>query len=113
MPESSKTPAAPVQSLETVVLKHHGCQFRVLSPAPLTPGTAVVLTANGESLLCEVALPGPTQREQSERAKPKQDSGPAPAIQDWRVRDSVESVLGSLLALNAQLTFYEERGQAS
>ncbi len=47
------------------------------------------------------------------QGRPQAVSLGAPQIHpDWRALDSEESVMGSLLALNARLMFYEERKQA-
>ncbi len=115
MPDPLKTQAASVTKAEVVVLKHHGHQFRVLSPMSLVPGKAVMLKVDGESLQCEVAASIPPQGERSKCGKQMQESVPVPSQSppDWDARDSVESVMGSLIALNAQLTFYEEHGRAS
>jgi len=114
VPYPSKKPIVPDHTLEVVVLKHHGRRMQLLSPLPFAPGTVVLLRVEGELLHCEVAPP-PARTDQFE-ARTRIRKGltnsfhPEP---DWSSLDSEESVMGSLVALNARLKYFEEREQAS
>jgi hypothetical protein len=114
MSHPSRKTAASVHTVEVVVLKDQGRRLHVLGPLPFAPGTAVQLRVKGKFLQGEVDAPVP-QHGQSEAGIQAPEAPPCPSHShpNWGVKDSVESVMGSLLALNARLMFYEEREQAS
>jgi len=114
VPNPSRKPTVPDHALEVVVLRRNGHRLHLLSPLPFAPGTPVLLRVDGELLHGEVAAPtGRTDQFEAgvqTREVLLTSFHPEP---DWSSRDSEESVMGSLVALNSRLKFYEEREQAS
>jgi hypothetical protein len=114
MPSILRVLDALTQTHEVELLERHGSRFLLQSPSPIAPGTAVQLRLEGELLLGEigVSVPRGGHFEVGMRAKEVLlDSWhPHP---DWGARDSEESVMGSLSALNAHLEFYEEQRRAT
>ncbi len=115
MPDQTKGPAGHFHTVEVVVLKRFDQRLRLLSPRLIAPGTAAQLRIDGKSLECEVVHSSPPHAELSASGEQEHDAVPTPAELNpgWDTREAADSVMGSLMALNARLLFHEEREQAN
>lgn len=98
------------QTHEVVLLERHGQQLRLQSPLHIAPGTAVQLRLEGDLLLGESAasIAASDHFEITMHASQVMPASWRPHP-EWRALDSGRAVMGSLIALNAQLMLYEER----
>jgi hypothetical protein len=103
---------ASAQTHEVVLLERDGGRLRLQSPSPIAPGTAAQLRLEGEILLGEVTVSIP-RIGHFEVGMQAHEVLPDSWHEAWAALDSAESVMGSLVALNARLVFYEEQRPAS
>lgn len=97
-PESELLPLGQLPPLQNVL--------------PLAPGTALPLPSRGRLILVEVgaALESSLKLEAGAQLR---EGFPDSGHSEWIAPDSPESLMGSLLALNAHLLYYEQRQRAS
>ena len=113
MSHSLKVLDPSAQTHEVVLLERHGRRLRLQSPLPIAPGTAVQLKLEGELLLGEIAasIPQVGYFEVGMQAQGVLLDSWRPHP-DWGTVDTEDSVMGSLVALNARLEFHEEERRA-
>ena len=108
MPNVLKVLDASAQTHEVVLLERSGHRLRLQSPSRIAPGTATQLKLEGELLLCEVTA-SLTRNGIFEVWLQAREALRDSWDLDWRGLDSKESVMGSLVKLNAHLVFHEKQ----
>ena len=114
MPHNLKVLDGSARTHDVVLLERRGRKLLLQSPTPINPGTLTQLKLEGELLFGEVVVSTPRSSHFEigmEARETLPDSWhPHP---DWETLDSEESVMGSLLAMNARLMFHENQRRAN
>jgi len=104
---------ASTQDYEVSLLERHGRRLRLQCSVSIPPGTPTRLMLVGESVLGEViaseARNGCFEIAMTMKAREVLSGSWRP---EWIGLDSQESVMGSLLAMNAHVTLHEEQLRA-
>lgn len=100
----------PDQTHEVVLLERHGPALLLQCPLPFAPHTALQLRLDHELLLGEVTDSRPKNSHFEVRMQAQESLADSWNLHsEWNAMDTEESVMGSLVALNAHLAFYEHR----
>jgi len=109
MPNVLKVLGGSLQTQEVVLLERNGRRLRLQSPSPIAPGSAVQLKLEEELLLGEIIASTPRGGDFEigiEAQEVLHDSWRPDS--EWSALDSEESVIGSLVTLNACLLLHEK-----